>query len=210
MSWRGRFGTEYIDRNPMAPEEMDALYVERFGVTRRDMDVDFVGTLPATASFLEVGCNVGTQLRILRGLGYRELAGCDVNAAAIRRGRRLCAKDAPAIDLFRSDAADVKCVDSAFDVVFTSGLLIHIAPEHLPTVMAEMYRVSKRYVWGMEYYAPELTEIPYRDGMGCWKGPYWRLFAETLDMRVVQTRTYPYRDGSGCADMMYLLEKGMP
>ena len=45
-------------------------------------------------------------------------------------------------------------------VVFTSGLLIHIHPDNLGKAIDEICRVSKRFVWGFEYYS-ETEEHPY-------------------------------------------------
>lgn len=203
--WAGRFGVAYTQRNPRTTEDMDALYVSRYGCSRSEMNDCALGTFPADTSLLEVGCNVGTQLRILRdGLGFTDLMGCDVNRRAVSEGRRLCG---PGIELVTADASRLPFADAAFDVVFTSGLLIHIHPDHLPAVMDEMVRVSRRWVWGFEYHAAAMTDIPYRDGVGCWKGPYHTMLAERHGMRIADLMVYPYRSDPSLVDCMYLLDK---
>jgi len=46
--------------------------------------------------------------------------------------------------------------------VFTAGVLIHIAPEHLSRATDEIMRVSKKHVLCIEYYSPTPVESKYR------------------------------------------------
>jgi hypothetical protein len=41
-------------------------------------------------------------------------------------------------------------------------VLIHIAPDDLPRALAQIHRVSRRYILCAEYFAETLTEIVYR------------------------------------------------
>ena len=59
------------------------------------------------------------------------------------------------------------------DLAFTSGVLIHVAPSDISKVMAEMYRVSRRYIVAIEYDWPTEEEIKYRgNGDSLWKRPH--------------------------------------
>ena len=49
-----------------------------------------------------------------------------------------------------------------YDLVFTKGVLIHVAPDDLPTAYDVLYRSSSRYVMVMEYYNPTPVELSYR------------------------------------------------
>ena len=40
--WSGKFGNDYIDRNPKSIEEMDRLYVKNYGFTRTRLTEDFL------------------------------------------------------------------------------------------------------------------------------------------------------------------------
>ena len=51
---------------------------------------------------------------------------------------------------------------SSIDLVFTSGVLIHIAPEDLYTSCSEIYRVSSKYIVSVEYFNPTPVELSYR------------------------------------------------
>ena len=98
--------------------------------------------------------------------------------------------------------------DSAFDVVFTSGVLIHIAPDHLPRALDEIHRCTKEYIWGVEYYAPEETEISYRGhNRLLWKMDYARRYLERFpDLELVREQRLPYRDNAN-VDNAFLLRK---
>mgnify|MGYP005653985481 FL=1 len=53
-------------------------------------------------------------------------------------------------------------VENQFEFVFTSGVLIHINPEHLLQVYQLMAAASSRFVMMAEYYNPTPMTIPYR------------------------------------------------
>ncbi len=51
---------------------------------------------------------------------------------------------------------------SVFDLVFTKGVLIHIAPDHLASVYGKLAAASSRYIVIAEYYSPSPEQIAYR------------------------------------------------
>ena len=113
------------------------------------------------------------------------------------------------INIICASGFDVPFKDSYFDIVCTNGVLIHISPNDLPKIMAEMYRCSKKYIWGFEYYADKVTEINYRGHENyLWKADYAKLFMEQFpDLKLVKKEMYPYMDNPENVDYMYLLEK---
>ena len=81
------------------------------------------------ASALEVGCNVGGNLRWLAELlGPENVAGVDVNEQALEILRERC----PGVDVRLAPARELPFEDGAFDLVFTTGVLIHQPPAELP------------------------------------------------------------------------------
>jgi hypothetical protein len=92
--------------------------------------------------------------------------------------------------------------------VFTSGVLIHIAPNDLERILDEMYRVSKRYIWGFEYFAEECTEIEYRGHKNrLWKNDFLRLWQDRHpSLKLLKQRKVPYLDSDN-VDLMFLLAK---
>lgn len=202
--WAGEEGDTYVERNPHSTKEMDDLYVADCGVSRTEMNLDFLGTIDKDISILEVGANVGTQLQFLHNQGFSRVLGIDVNRRAITDAKHLY----PAIDVIEGSGFDLPFKDGSFDLVYTSGVLIHISPDDIQSIMSEMYRVSGRYIWGFEYYAPEYTEVTYRGKRDLlWKTDFADLFfARFLDLRLVKEKKYTMTDGVN-VNQMYLLEK---
>jgi hypothetical protein len=65
--------------------------------------------------------------------------------------------------------------------VFTSGLLIHIHPQDIKAVMKEIYRCSKMFIIGNEYWHNEFKEVPYRGKKNMlWKADYANLYLKWL------------------------------
>lgn len=154
--WAGEFGREYTDRNALSLEDMEDLYRERYGVTRTEMNQQFVGNVSRDISILEVGANIGNQLLCLRQMGFSNLRGIELQPYAVGLAKAM------GVDVLQGSALNLPFADNSFDLVFTSGLLIHIAPRDIGWVVDEIWRCSKRYVWGFEYYSRDYREIRYR------------------------------------------------
>ena len=95
-------------------------------------------------------------------------------------------------------------------MVYTAGVLIHIAPDNLPKIISEMIRCSRKYVWGFEYYSAIKKEINYRGNKGfLWKMDYANEFLkQDKSLKEVKRKIIPYiNDGEkGNNDIMYLLK----
>jgi pseudaminic acid biosynthesis-associated methylase len=202
--WRGEFGRAYTQRNTLSEAQLDALYRRRYGLSREELNAEFLGGL-ALESVLEVGCNVGMQLRHLRRTTTARLAGIDLQEGALAVARAAL----PDADLRVAEATAIPHPDRSFDLVFTSSVLIHVPPEDLPVVMDEMVRVSRRWVFGLEYWHASPVEVPYRgESRLLWKRDFaadWLRRHPTL--RLVRERRLPYLDEPGLVDTVYLLEK---
>ncbi|HEY9506775.1 MAG TPA: pseudaminic acid biosynthesis-associated methylase [Gemmatimonadales bacterium] len=203
-TWSGTFGREYTDRNTMSPEELDALYRRELGVERSTMNQTFLGELPRELRVLEVGSNIGNQLLLLRSMGFNRLYGIELQRYAVQ----LSKPRVRGAHFMQGSAFNLPCRDGAFDLVFTSGVLIHLAPADLEVALGEIHRASRRYIWGMEYFSEMGEEIAYRGRQGLlWKADFCKLYLERFpDLRVVRQQRYPRRDGAN-QDIMFLLER---
>jgi pseudaminic acid biosynthesis-associated methylase len=201
--WRGEFGQEYTERNRRDAAEHDAFYKSEYGVARTTMNRDFLYDLPVE-NILEVGCNVGNQLTSLQSVKPWRLYGIELQPYAVERAK----STTQGINIIEGSAFDLPFRDNFFDLVFTSGVLIHIAPADLTKAMQEIYRTSGRYIWGFEYYADQLQEIPYRGNESkMWKGNYAEKYMEMFpDLRLVKEERYKYVNNDN-VDQMFLLEK---
>ena len=129
--WSEEFGDRYVDRNR-------AVYDHREPLWRR------LHAAHPFESVLEVGCNLGGNLRWLagaRGAG-RNVWGVDINASALREARATL----PDVNAVNAPARSLPFRDARFDLTFSTGVLIHQPPEALPVVMSEIVRCSRRYV----------------------------------------------------------------
>jgi len=202
--WKGDFGREYSDRNTFDPVRLDQLYRKHYGVTRREINETFLRDIAKDASFLEVGCNTGNQLLMLQQMGYSNLSGIELQPYALE----IAIHRLPGVRLKLGSAVALPHDDSSFDVVFTSGVLIHIAPKNLPRVLDEIHRCSRNFILGMEYYAPNVTEINYRNHSDLlWKMDFARCYLERFpDLELVKEQRFPYLENAN-VDTVFLLRK---
>ena len=204
--WLGEFGRNYTDRS-IFPDEAhyDKIYLERYGRTRVEFCHDWLGELPRKTRILEIGSNVGHQLRCLRKIGFTSLFGIEIQRYCVDKAKELTF----GVDIIEGSAFDIPFKDGYFDLVFTNNVLIHFAPGDLPIVFDEMNRVTRRYIWGFEYYAPEISEKMYRGNTNLlWKADYAGLMLGRYpDMHLLREAKYSYRDDANNTDKAYLLEK---
>jgi pseudaminic acid biosynthesis-associated methylase len=202
--WRGEFGRAYTDRNSLSPAALDALYRKNFGVARSELNQRFLASIPRDARILEVGCNEGNQLCALLEMGFHHLYGIEVQEYALRRARNRLDNGRLAL----ATAFEIPFPDGFFDLVFTSGVLIHIAPPDLPKALREIHRCAGAYIWGLEYYSPHPVEVNYRGHQSLlWKADYAGLYLNLFgDLDPVRREQIPYLEDSN-VDCMFLLSK---
>lgn len=152
--WRGPQGRAWFFRNLKTRQELDNLYIGSYGVTRSRLNAEFVGGLAGLGcdGVLEVGCSNGQQLDLLKSLGFQRLVGVDLNMAALEDSREVVAC---------ADAASLPFPDRAFELVFTSGTLMHIPPEARQSVATEIARVARSWIWGFEPWRERVEEVEY-------------------------------------------------
>lgn len=202
--WQGDFGRAYTDRNTLDPAEVDALWVRNYGISRSAINRMFLEGVPRTSSFLEVGCNVGNQLLLLQAQGYTQLTGIDLQSYALAGARSRL----KGVALEQGSALELPFEDKSFDVVFTSGVLIHVAPSDLPKAMKEIHRCARHYIWGAEYFSPESTAVNYRGNDGLlWKMNYAKEYLALFDdLELVKEQRLQYLENDN-VDTVFLLKK---
>lgn len=146
--WAGQFGNDYMARNQS--EQLLAGNLAFFSKV--------LARTEGVASILEMGANIGMNLRALSPL----LPQARLNAIEINPQAAAVLRDLPFVnDVYEGSILNYAS-DQPFDLVFTKGVLIHLAPEMLPEVYDNMVEASSRYVLIAEYYNPSPAEIPYR------------------------------------------------
>lgn len=68
----------------------------------------------------------------------------------------------PHVNSVAATARSLPFRDRWFDLVFTTGVLIHVPPGTLSSVMGEVVRCSDRYVLCAEYFSEQPTTVPCR------------------------------------------------
>jgi pseudaminic acid biosynthesis-associated methylase len=155
--WKGDFGNAYTVRNESTEESLASrgrLFARVLAATG----------LEKGSSVLEVGTNIGMNLIALGRLATVSRFGVDVNASALARLR--AEPDLRTAHAARAQGERLPFRAAAFDLVFTCGVLIHVPPDDLAEVGAEIVRVSARYIVCAEYFSPRNEEIEYRGHRG--------------------------------------------
>jgi len=203
-TWTGDFGREYTDRNTYSPAELDELYRRNYGVTRSALNEQFLKGIPRDARLLEVGCNMGTQLLVLQEMGFQNLHAIEIQSYALDRAKSRVSNAV----LSQASVFAIPYEDHFFDLVFTSGVLIHIAPSDLPQALKEIHRCTRTWIWGFEYYAPETAEIVYRGQHSLlWKTDFARAYLEEFDdLELAQEERLRYLDNEN-VDTAFLLRR---
>lgn len=169
--WQSEFGESYAQRNNnrITDENQAALLRDWAKVLAH-------ATSPRPETALEVGCNIGRNLLALRHF-IPQLHGIEPN--------RFCCETAgnnealKGVVIRQGEGASLPYADNSIDLVFTSGVLIHIAPDHLGKTVDEIVRVARRYVVCIEYFSHEPVEVEYHGMSGfLYKRDFGRYYLE--------------------------------
>jgi pseudaminic acid biosynthesis-associated methylase len=171
--WSGHFGNEYQDRNAsnwQSIKNRSRLFSDIFQIMENTSKA-------FPASIIEVGGGCGDNLRAIDMIYERtrtnvKLMSCDPNKAA-RKAMKDIATAIP------GDLSQLPYNDNFADMVFTSGVLIHIPPDNIPWALSEIYRVSKRWILSIEYFNPTPDRVTYhgQDNM-LWRRDWGKLWLD--------------------------------
>lgn len=204
--WQGEFGKKYTKRNTYGPKQLDLLYKKIYGISCYEMNNSFLSKFNKNLKILEIGCNNGQQLRHLQLMGFKNLFGIEIQWYATEIAKKVTRN----INIIQGSAFDIPFRDGYFDLVFTAGVLIHINPKDIEKAMQEIYRVSKKYIWGFEYYSQNgYEEIVYRGNRNVlWKTDFRAFYQKVFpQLKLIKETLYPYADDKGLIDQRFLLSK---
>ncbi len=202
--WSSEFGQDYTDRNTFTQEDTEQLYLRNYGITRTEMNNRFLSQLDRSIRILEVGSNVGNQLILLQNMGFTNLYGIELQSYAVEQSKAHTRH----INIIQGSAFDIPYKDNYFDLVFTSGVLIHLHPTDISKALIEINRCTQNYIWGFEYYADQYTEIPYREHSNLlWKANFAQEYLDRFsDIQLEKKAYFPYLDSEN-KDIMFLLKR---
>jgi SAM-dependent methyltransferase len=177
--WLGEHGKTYSKGWVLEPPALDKLWRERVtgGVSRTEIIEEMLAGIPKDILILEVGCNVGNQLVLLEKLGYPHAYGVELIPEAVETAKcRLGYK------VIQGSALQLPFPDKSFDLVMTCWCLSHIAPNDVQKAANEMRRVTKRWVFCTENYAPKERCVT-KDYL--WQRNHLELFPTYTDRGVI-------------------------
>jgi len=175
--WQGKFGKDYTNRNFSSIVQMNSLFKKNYGISRTKIIENFLGSFNRSIRILEVGCNIGNQLLCLKQMGFINLFGIELQSYAIEIAKSRVHE----INIIQGSASNLPFKDEYFDLIFTAGLLIHIAPKNLNRILNEIARCTSSYIWGSEYFSNIYKVVKYR---GCnellWKTNFVKLYLNLI------------------------------
>ena len=106
-------------------------------------------------SAIELGCNVGFNLKVLKKIYPKaDILGVEINKEAYEIAKKNYNCINQSLISFKTS--------KKFDLVITSGVLIHQDPKFLKKIYKNIYNLSKKYIYIDEYFNPTPIEIKYR------------------------------------------------
>jgi pseudaminic acid biosynthesis-associated methylase len=190
--WTGDFGNDYTKRQ--ADTVNARLQMWRMVLPRH------------VESILEVGANAGLNLEAIASFSTADLYATEPNDLARQQLNEsgLCAQ------VTNDQADNLRMADNSVDLVFTSGVLIHIPPADLTASLEEIHRVARRWIICAEYFAPQEEMIPYRGhDNALWRRDYGSLYLDQFpDLRCISCM-FAWKRQTGLDNLtIWTFEKG--
>ncbi len=155
MSYNKEFWDKYADEN-------EERYNKEFAKFTRDLATSLHCT-----SVLEIGCGTGIDLRLFTDTF--QIHGIDLNDNALD----IAKEKIPSANFKKGTITDLPFEDSSIDFVFTHQLLNYLDDDTLEKGVAEMYRVSGKYIMNCEKFGETEKQIDenhkFRNMLNRWK-----------------------------------------
>ncbi|MBS1631947.1 MAG: methyltransferase domain-containing protein [Bacteroidetes bacterium] len=203
--WEGDFGKEYTDRNDWEDDAgWDKIYLDTWGMTKLEINDKVLQEMPRDIKILEVGCNYGAQLRGFQRMGFENLYGIELQPYAVEKSKKKYQR----LNIIQGSGFDLPFRDGFFDLVCTNGVLIHISPNDHSGFMKEIYRCSKKYIMGWEYYNKTIKELNYRENTGfMWKADFAKIYQVNFPGLVLKKEFLVKYISNENQDSIFLLDK---
>ncbi len=135
------------------------------------------------SNYLECGCNIG------RNISQLALARPQARPSVIEISQPafdFVTRQHDMVHAFNGPILDAALPAASFDLVFTMGVLIHVAPEQLQATMARMVQWSSRYILMGEYFNRTPVMLEYHGQQDrLFKCDFGRLMADNFAVDVV-------------------------
>ena len=170
--WAKTYADEYIKKNSQFDREK--------GVSAWKLMLEKVGPIN---SILECGCNIGRNIDFL-------------NVVLPSASKSIIEISQPAFEFvssrhelehaFNGAIEDANFKQGSFDLVFTTGVLIHIHPDNLLKNMERMYKLSSGYILMGEYFNRTPIMLEYQGQKDkLFKRDFGKFFIENFPVELV-------------------------
>jgi pseudaminic acid biosynthesis-associated methylase len=171
--WKEKITESYVQDNSNFNERLGLVAWERI-LSKSEKS--------AISSYLDCGSNIGRNIAFLKKILPMATANI-VELAEAPYDK--CLKDFQIEKSFLGPIKDAK-FSIQFDLVFTSGVLIHVNPDDLLQSMSRMFAMSSRYVLIGEYFNRTPVMINYRgEDDRLYKRDFGKLFLENFDCNLI-------------------------
>ncbi len=170
--WKGEFGAGYMQRNT----EFDLANTEN---AWRKM----LRKAEKVQSVLECGSNIGRNLRAIQNVMPKaKLSLIEINEEAYGKAVAAIKPDLS----FNGPILQAPFPTEKFDLTFSCGVLIHIAPETLLANLKKIYDLSSRYIILCEYFSRTPQELTYHgEARKLFKRDFGKYFMENFSVDVL-------------------------
>jgi len=146
MKYNENLWKEYTEEN-----------LDKIGEKQYDFIYNLVLALGAKR-ICEAGCNIGNNLR-----GFpinSKVYGFDMSKHALEKAKSRY----PSFHFKEGNLNNIPFKDEMFDLVFTRGVLVHIHNDDLDKMLIELLRISKKWVFNLEYFGEDGNMINWKRG----------------------------------------------
>jgi pseudaminic acid biosynthesis-associated methylase len=175
-------------------------------IAKQIMFSQMIRNVPRIQSIVELGCNIGLNLRALKTINSNfEVAGYEINKNAVIK-----AKEINVGEIFEESVITKIVSPKQYDLSFTSGVLIHINPDELGMVYDNLFNLSKKYILISEYYNPTPVMVEYRGHTGkLFKRDFAGEMIDKFDLKLIDYGFFYHRNNyfSFGDSNWFLLEK---
>jgi len=154
-------------RHWFAGRSWSTSYLASVDHPHRSQISEAVQSFEPLSSLLEVGCNAGPNLIVLRQrFPSARLVGVDINAEAVKAGRTYMSESGLQNMELRIGKADELdwLPDKSVDVALADAILMFIAPDKIGKVLSGMARVASKGLVLNEYHSPAAKAGEYFGG----------------------------------------------
>ena len=183
--WEGDFGNDYSKRNTFTEKDIERRqYMWRCVLNAIVSSAANPGRL-IPSSYTEIGAGNGQNIVALHEMHEDSTKPkfIAIEPNLVARRNLVSQKKDRNIDLTIHSYNWLQTEDDQIqsDLVFTSGVLIHVHPDDLVKFMKKMYVASSKYIVIAEYFSAECRQIKYRDTEDTlWTNDFGRIFMENI------------------------------